>query len=83
MSESKNTGLVIPYQNISEDALLGLVEEFILREGTDYGSYEYTLEQKNEHIFKQLKLGHVVVVFDPVLESASLMRKEDVAKTNF
>lgn len=73
-------GLVIPYDLLSSDALTGLIDEFILREGTDYGSYEYSLAQKHEQILKQLVAGRIVVVFDPVLETSSLLRKEDVPK---
>lgn len=72
----------IPRDQLSEVALKGLIEEFILREGTDYGNYEYSLEQKFEQILKLIKNGKVLIVFDPVTESPSLIRKEE-AKGSF
>ena len=36
--------VVIPYEQISATALEGILEEFITREGTNYGFYEYTVK---------------------------------------
>lgn len=72
--------IVIPHAQLSAEALNGLIEEFILREGTDYGLHEYTLEQKNLQISKQLKSGQIVVVFDPNEETCSIVRKEELSK---
>ena len=76
------SSFVIPLKKISDDALLGLIEEFILREGTDYGNYEYTLEQKHEQIKKQLLSERIFIVFDPAEQSASIVRKENLPHNN-
>ena len=34
--------LAIPYQQLSADALDGILDEFVTREGTDYGDYQYS-----------------------------------------
>ena len=65
----------IPYEQLSPEALRGLVEEFVLREGTDYGSVDYSLEEKTAHVMKQLEKGLAKVVFDPELESCNIVRK--------
>lgn len=39
--------MIIPWQDISPDALDNLIESFVLREGTDYGEHERSLEQKS------------------------------------
>ncbi len=39
--------MIIPWQDISPDALDNLLESFVLREGTDYGEHERSLEQKS------------------------------------
>ncbi len=70
--------VVIPHEKISEEALEGLINEFILREGTDYGQQEYSLEQKHEQIKKQLLSGKAIIVFDNQEESVSLIRKEQL-----
>jgi uncharacterized protein YheU (UPF0270 family) len=65
--------LVLDAQQLSEDALRGLVEEFASRDGTDYGASEKTLEQKVAIVVKQLESGHVRVVFDRDEERANLV----------
>jgi len=54
----------IPYQLLSEAALRGIIEEFVLREGTDYGVREYTIEDKIRTVASQLKRGSAKIVFD-------------------
>ncbi|WP_019530338.1 YheU family protein [Dasania marina] len=65
----------VPYQQLSEHALQGLIEEFINREGTDYGAQEYSLEGKVAQVHQALQVGRAVIVFDPVLESCTLLSK--------
>lgn len=65
----------IPYQQLSSDALQGLIEEFINREGTDYGEVESVLNDKVNQLMQSLRQGRAVIVFDPVIESCTLMAK--------
>lgn len=67
--------LEIPYQQISEDALNGLIEEFINREGTDYGEHEYSLEAKVSQLLTQLKQGDIVIAYDEESESCTIVQK--------
>lgn len=67
--------VIIPYSSLSEDALNNLINEFILREGTDYGVREFTLEEKHLQILKQLQKGEIQIVFDVDENSASLIKK--------
>lgn len=68
-------GVEIPYDSLSPEVLRGIIEEFVLREGTDYGQLEFSLDQKVAHVEAQLKKRHVVVVFDSATESVSIVRK--------
>ena len=70
--------MIIPYKDVSTDALLGLIEEFIHRDGTDYGSVEASLEDKVAQVMRQLERSEVQVVFDAAAESASLMTNQQV-----
>lgn len=65
--------MIIPYQQLSHEALKGLMEEFITREGTDYGHETPSLAEKVAQVERQLAAGDVVIVFDPASESVSLM----------
>src|ERR1700730_15231009 len=55
----------VPHTELSADALRGVVESFVLREGTDYGEREFSLEQKLAHVYGQLQRGEARIVFDP------------------
>ena len=68
--------MLIPEDRLSPDAFNGLVEEFIHREGTDYGHHEVDLDRKVADIKAQVSKGNVVIVFDPATESINLMTKE-------
>ncbi|MDG2420877.1 MAG: YheU family protein [Gammaproteobacteria bacterium] len=64
----------IPYTELSNDALIGVIEEFISREGTDYGHGDYSFEKKIEQVISQLKNGEVRLFFDSESESCNLMK---------
>ncbi|WP_228344681.1 YheU family protein [Venatoribacter cucullus] len=57
--------LAIPYQQLSADALDGILEDFVTREGTDYGDYDYSLADKKAHVLAQLQRGDATLLFDP------------------
>jgi hypothetical protein len=70
----------IPSESLSEDTLTAVIEGFILREGTDYGTAEISLETKIEQIRRQLTQGKVRIVFDPASQSVTLMIEKDWLK---
>ncbi|NIB44401.1 YheU family protein [Pseudomaricurvus alkylphenolicus] len=65
--------MIIPADKLSPEALQGLIEEFITREGTDYGVNEVDLVSKVSQVKAQLQRGEVVIVFDEAQESVSMM----------
>jgi hypothetical protein len=64
--------LIIPWQELSQDALTGVVQEFVTREGTDYGHEPLDLETKVNQVMRQLKAGEAVLVYDEALDSCSI-----------
>ncbi len=64
----------IPHTALSPDALRGVIEEFISREGTDYGDQEFSLEDKIAQVRSQLESGEVVLTFDEESETCNLIR---------
>ena len=62
----------IPYGELSEAALRGVVESFVLREGTEYGPRDYSLEEKIAAVMRQLDCGEAVIAFDPDTETVSI-----------
>lgn len=70
----------IPRQALSPEALEGIIESFIMREGTDYGREEVAHGQKVDQILRQLEKGHIHIVFDSESESVTLMTDRDWQK---
>ncbi|MEM8498831.1 MAG: YheU family protein [Pseudomonadota bacterium] len=70
--------LIIPTDRLSAEAVLGLIEEFVSREGTDYGQQEFSFEQKCAHVQRQLASGGVIVVFDAATDSCNLVSSDDL-----
>ena len=66
----------IPPDQLNPEILQAIIEEFINREGTDYGAEELSLEQKVEQVKARLQAGTAVIAFDPVSESCTLLSKE-------
>jgi uncharacterized protein YheU (UPF0270 family) len=65
----------VPYAQLTSDTLRGVIESFVLREGTDYGEREYSLEQKVGHVMRQLERGEAHIVFDPATESVQIVAR--------
>lgn len=63
----------IPWRSLSAEALRGLVEEFVTRDGTDYGIRERSVEERVRDVMRQLERGEVAVFFDPGSETANLV----------
>lgn len=50
---------------LSVEALRGVIDAYVLREGTDYGHRDYTLEQKRAAVEAQLRRAQAEIWFDP------------------
>ena len=65
--------IVVPYTELSPDALRGVIESFVLREGTEYGERDVSLEDKVSQVTRQLRRGEAQIVFDPETESIDIL----------
>lgn len=70
----------VPPEALQEDVLNSLLESFVLREGTDYGHSEFSLEDKVKHVRRQLQRGEIKIVFDPLTESVNLLTVREYQK---
>ncbi len=66
--------VVVPYTELAAELLHAVVESYVLREGTDYGEKEISLEDKVSQVISQLKRGEARIVFDPESESVSIVK---------
>jgi uncharacterized protein len=63
---------IIPIDRLSPQALRGVIEEFILREGTNYGEKEVSLEASFGRVKRRLQEGSAVLVFDDEAETTNI-----------
>lgn len=68
--------MIIPHKSLSEEALRGMIEAFIHREGTDYGEREVPLGEKVAQLRAQLEDGRALILFDPRDESFTIVHHE-------
>jgi len=60
---------------LSPDALAGLIEEYVSREGTDYGHRDISLADKKAQVITQLDSGEVVISYDAETDTTDLRQK--------
>lgn len=63
----------IPWDSLSETALRGIVEEFVTREGTEYGARPVSLDEKRRAVMRQLEAGEVLITFNDEDQTCSLI----------
>ena len=57
-------GVEVPHTHLTPAALRSLAEEFVTRDGTDYGQVEKTLEEKVATLMRQLERGEAAILYD-------------------
>ncbi len=65
--------VVVPHGDLSTEALQGVIESFVLREGTDYGARDVLLEDKVAQVLGQLQRGEAQILFDPLSETIDVV----------
>ncbi|MBJ2129403.1 YheU family protein [Alteromonas sp. IB21] len=70
--------MIVPIDALEADTLYSLAESFVLREGTDYGEEEVSLDVKVHQVLDRLKSGEAVLVYSELHESVDIKRKEDI-----
>lgn len=68
--------MIIPYQELEPDTLTALIEEFVSRDGTDYGEYEFSLSDKVAQVKSLLQSGQVVILFSESTGLCNIVSKD-------
>jgi uncharacterized protein YheU (UPF0270 family) len=66
-------GIAVPYERLEPDTLRKLIQEFVTRDGADWGEAGCTLEDKVEQVLRQLRSRKVKVVFDLAAQTANIV----------
>ena len=76
--------MIISYEKLSREALQGLIEDFVTREGTDSGYTKKSLEENVEMVKRQLEKREAFIVYDEVTQTANIVSKNHLKqKTDF
>jgi uncharacterized protein len=68
---------IIPISKLSAKTLRGVIEEFISRNGTDYGAIEASWETNVQQVKDKLKNGSAVLIFDDETETTNIFLADD------
>jgi len=68
---------IIPVDKLSAEALHGVIQEFISRDGTDYGEFEASAEKKFGQVKQKLENGLAVLLYDDEMETTNIFQNDD------
>lgn len=74
--EDQQPAVEIPHEQLSPEALRGVIESFVLREGTEYGERDVALDTKVDQVLRQIERGEARIVFDPNTETVDVVVKQ-------
>lgn len=66
----------VPWRDIAPETLDALIEEFVTRDGTDYGEQEVPVARRVAQVRQLLQRGEVLVVFTELDESVNIVTRE-------
>ncbi len=73
--------MIIPYDQLDPMTLRALIEEFVTRDGTDYGSREVSLETRVRQVHRQLARGEAFISYDANTQTCHIVAADSVART--
>lgn len=69
--------MIVPANFLSEDALLGLIEEFVTRDGTDYGETEVSMDERVSELKRKILSGEALIHFDAAADTTNIISAAD------
>ena len=72
--------LEIPHRDLEPETLTSLIEDFVTRDGTDYGAAEVSLTAKVAQVRRQLDRGEAVITFDEETGSCALRARHELSE---
>ncbi len=71
------TFMKIPYDRLTPKTLDSLIEEFVTRDGTDYGETDVPLQRKIDQVKRQISSGKAIILFDESTQTSTIIMKDD------
>ncbi len=66
----------VPFRRLAADVLRRVAEEFVTRDGTDYGAAEKSLDEKVSNVRRQLEHGEAAIVFDAESSTINIVPRD-------
>ena len=66
-------GVEVPYERLDPETLRNLIQEFVTRDGSDWGDVGGALEDKVGQVMQQLQSRKVKVVFEMKSQTANIV----------
>ena len=70
----------VPYQKLKSDTLNRVIESFIVREGTEYGLHEVSMEEKIAKVKMQLKSNKIKILFSEKDQTINIVTLNEFKK---
>jgi uncharacterized protein YheU (UPF0270 family) len=72
-TDHQEEGVEVPYLDINPETLRNMIEEFVTRDGADWGDAGGSMEVKIKQVMRQFEAGKIKVVFDLTSQSANIV----------
>ncbi len=66
-------GIEVPYERLDPETLRNMIQEFVTRDGADWGEVGGALENKVAQVMQQLRSRKVKVVFELKSQTANIV----------
>lgn len=70
---SQEEGVEVPYEELEPETLENLIQEFVTRDGNDWGNVDGALESKVSQVMQQLRKRQAKIVFDLKSQTANIV----------
>lgn len=74
--------MIVPWQSLDPDTLQNLLEEFVSRDGTDYGEQESSLAEKTGQLRRKLSSGEALLLFSESSGQCNIVPRERLPEFN-
>ncbi|MDF2181390.1 YheU family protein [Neptuniibacter sp. CAU 1671] len=71
--------MIVPWQAVQPETLDNLIEEYVTRDGTDYGEQETSLSRRVEQIRTKLQSGEAVLLFSESTGLCNIVAKDSLS----
>jgi len=71
--EEDSKPVEVPHTELAPSTLRAVIESFVLREGTDYGVQDASMERKVADVMRQLERREAVIIYDPGSDSVDII----------